>query len=58
MGKLDLEGLAVLGVNPHGEGLANLELGAQKIDLKLTVSYLHFNGIRFKRTLSSGLILS
>ena len=45
MGKLDLEGLAVLGVDSHGEGLANLELGAQKIDLVLTVSNLFFNVI-------------
>lgn len=47
VGKLDFESLAVLGVNLHGEGLANLKLSAQKIDLKLTVSYLHFHGIRF-----------
>lgn len=45
VGKLDLEGLAVLGVDPHGEGLANLELSAQKIDLGLTVSNLYFNDI-------------
>lgn len=45
MGKLDLEGLAVLGVDPHGEGLANLELGAEKIDLRLTVSNLHINEV-------------
>lgn len=43
VGKLDLEGLAILGVDPHGEGLANLELGAQKINLGLTVSNLYIS---------------
>ena len=31
--ELDLEGLAVLGVDDHGDGLANGQLGGEDVDL-------------------------
>lgn len=38
VGQLDLEGLALLGLDDHGEGLANLELGALQVNLCRIVS--------------------
>jgi hypothetical protein len=43
--ELDVEGLAVLGVDPHGHGLANGELGAEKVDLVGGVELVVVGGV-------------
>lgn len=60
VGQLDLEGLAVLGLDDHRKGLANRKLGALQVDLCGLVSRPYgvlFQGLQ-RLTLASVGILS
>ena len=47
--QLNFEGLAILGVDPHGNGLANSQLGAQDVDLEVKSVSKHWHILNSNR---------